>query len=236
MKKQKGLLSLLPVYILVLGGLFIVGIGGNGAITVFSENVPVENRKCVVIDAGHGGEDGGAVSCTGVSESHINLQIALRLNDMLNLLGIDTAMIRDGDYSVYTQGDSIAAKKISDLKERVRIVNNTPNAFLVSIHQNHFSEARYKGGQVFYSGTNGSRSLAAIIQEHYIATLNPGSNRQIKRADSVYLMEQIQCTGVLIECGFLSNPQEESMLRNERYQKNICCVIASSLSTYLSNT
>jgi len=236
MKKRNVFWSMLPVYVLVLCGLFILGIGGSNAVTVLSENAPIEHRKCIVIDAGHGGEDGGAISCSGIYESNINLEIALRLNDLLNLLGIDTTMIRKTDCSVYTQGDSIASKKVSDLKERVRIVNNTSNAILISIHQNHFSDKRYSGGQVFYADTAGSKALAAQVQEQFIAALNPGSNRQIKRADSIYLMEKIQCTGVLIECGFLSNPPEEARLRNENYQKQLCCAIAASISTYLSNT
>ena len=211
MKKHMGFLALMPIYILVLSILFTIGIGGSRAITVISENAPIENRKCVIIDAGHGGEDGGAVSCTGIYESKINLEIAQQLNDLLNLLGIKTKMIRDSDRSVYTQGDSIAAKKVSDLKERVRIVNNTNNAILISIHQNHFPEEKYSGGQVFYASTDGSKNLAAILQEKIVNTLNQGSKRQIKQAKNVYILENIQCTGVLIECGFLSNPREETL-------------------------
>lgn len=233
MKKTVRCASLIPVYIAVLGCLLLAAIFGSRAVTAISENAPVTGRKCIVIDAGHGGEDGGAVSCTGVYESQINLEIALRLEDLMHLLGIDTVMIRTTDRSVYTQGDTIASKKVSDLKERVRITNATENAILVSIHQNQFAESRYSGAQVFYAPANGSDMLAKALQSAFIQTLNPGSSRQTKKADGVYLMQHIECTGILVECGFLSNPTEEAKLRDAQYQQRICCVIASVCSRYI---
>ena len=188
-----------------------------------------------MIDPGHGGEDGGAVSCSGRLESAFNLEVALRLNDLFHLLGYDTRMIRTSDTSIYINGNTIAQKKISDLKERVRIVNETPNAMLVSIHQNQFPNSKYSGAQVFYAGTEGSEILAKNMQELLVTTLNPGSNRRSKQSSGVYLMEHIRCTGVLIECGFLSNPEEEYKLRTPEYQRKLCCVIASSVSGFLSN-
>lgn len=218
-------------------GLVLMGAyWGSRAVTVISERLPIAREHCIVIDPGHGGEDGGATSCTGALESNYNLEISLRLNDLLHLLGQDTRMIRDSDVSVYTTGDTIAKKKISDLKERVRVVNDTENALLVSIHQNQFSDPRYSGAQVFFAKTEGSRELAQKLQVALVTTLNPGSNRKSKACSGVYLMEHIACTGVLIECGFLSNPQEEAKLRSSDYQKRLCCVIAATLSQYLSNT
>lgn len=204
--------------------------------TVLSVNAPITNRRTVVIDAGHGGVDGGATSCTGVLESKFNLEIALKLNDFMHLLGIDTVMIRETDSSVYTQGETIAQKKVSDLKERVRIINSTQNAVLLSIHQNHFSDEKYSGAQVFYAPTEGSQLLAKTLQSSLIQNLNPDNHRQIKKADGVYLMQHIDCPGVLIECGFLSNPQEEYLLRDNIYQQKLCSVIACTLSTYLFGT
>lgn len=233
MKKRKLYISLLPLYLLVIiGGLF-VAVGGSRAITVLSANAPITGRKIVVIDAGHGGVDGGATSCTGVLESQFNLEIALKLNDLMHLLGIDTIMIRETDCSVYTEGESIAQKKISDLKERVRIVNSTKDALLISIHQNLFSDSKYSGAQVFYAPTEGSQMLAKQLQSAFIGAINPNSHRQIKKADGVYLMQHIEKTGVLIECGFLSNPQEEYLLRDTVYQQKICSVIACTVSNYL---
>lgn len=236
MIKGKQIISLLPVYTLLFVILIFGAVFGSRAVTVISENTPISNRKTVVIDAGHGGEDGGATSCTGILESQINLEIALKLDDLLHLLGINTVMIRSTDISVYTEGNTIAAKKVSDLKERVRIVNQTNNGILVSIHQNNFSDDRYSGAQVFYAPTQGSSELAQFLQDSLISNLNPGSNRQIKKADGIYLMNNADCTAVLIECGFLSNHQEEALLRNSVYQQKLCCVIAATVSSFLSNT
>lgn len=224
----------LSISLLVAVGIMILGASiGSRVVTVISETAPLENRKTIIIDAGHGGEDGGATSCTGVLESKINLEIALRLEDALHLLGINTQMIRRTDVSVYTNGNTIAAKKVSDLKERVRMVNEAEGAVLLSIHQNYFSDSRYSGAQVFYAPTDGSEELAKAMQTALVATLNPGSNRDIKKADSIYLMQNIQNTGILIECGFLSNPEEEAALRRESYQKAIAGVIAVVASNYL---
>lgn len=209
---------------------------GSRAVTVIAENTPIERKTCIVIDPGHGGEDGGAVSCTGVLESTYNLTIATRLNDLMHLLGYETKMIRTTDTSVYTKGETIAQKKASDLKERVRIVNETENALLLSIHQNNFPDGRYSGAQVFYAGTEGSQALAEQMQAAFVSTLNPGSKRMCKKSDGVYLMEHIERTGILIECGFLSNPGEEARLRDGNYQKNLCCVIAATVSKYLSDS
>ena len=209
---------------------------GSRAVSVISETLPFERTHCVVIDPGHGGEDGGAISCTGRLESEYNLAISRRLDDLLHLLGYRTCMTRTSDVSIYSTGDTIAQKKVSDLKERVKIVNETGNALLVSIHQNQFSDSRYSGAQVFYAKTEGSKELGQQMQTKLVEALNPGSNRKSKPISGVYLMENIQCTGVLIECGFLSNPQEEAMLRNTDYQKKLCCVLAATLHQYLSNT
>lgn len=228
--------SLLPVYLVVLTGFLLVAIVGNRTVDVLSVNAPIKDRVTVIIDAGHGGVDGGATSCTGILESKFNLEISLMLNDLMHLLGMDTIMIRDTDCSVYTQGNTIAQKKVSDLKERVRIVDSAPNALLLSIHQNHFASQQYSGAQVFYAPTEGSQLLAKSMQSVFVQTVNPGSNRQAKKADGVYLMQHVHCPAVLIECGFLSNPQEEYLLRTVTYQQKICSVIACSVSNFLFST
>lgn len=233
MKRHKIMRWYIPTFITVVTLAVGAACIGNQAISVLSEEQVVPDRSCIIIDAGHGGLDGGAISCTGVLESGINLQIVLRLNDLLHLLGYNTIMIRTTDISVYTDGVTIAQKKVSDLKERVRIINSTEKAILISIHQNQFSDSRYSGAQVFYAGTPGSEILAKQLQDNFISTINPGNNRQIKKSSGIYLMEHINCPGVLIECGFLSNPEEEALLRDGSYQKKLCAVIASSLCVYL---
>lgn len=205
---------------------------GSETVTTIAQSKPVVRSHTIIIDAGHGGEDGGATSCTGVLESAFNLEIALRLDDLMHLIGYDTKMIRTTDISVYTEGTTIAAKKVSDLKQRVKIVNETEGALLVSIHQNTFSDSRYSGAQVFYSKEEGASRLASAMQTLFTSCINPGSHRKSKPAEGVYLMEHIEPQGVLVECGFLSNPEEEAKLRSIDYQQKICCVIASSVSEY----
>lgn len=223
-------------YVLTIIGVLAAAQWGSRAATVIAENTPVARSHCIVIDAGHGGEDGGATSCTGRLESGYNLDIALRLNDLLHLLGYDTRMIRTADTAIYTKGETIAQKKVSDLKERVRIVEETQGSLLLSIHQNTFPDGRYSGAQVFYADTPGSRDLAEQLQTNLVTAVNPGSNRKCKKSDGVYLMEHISRPGVLIECGFLSNAEEEAKLRSATYQKRLCCVIAATVSQNLANT
>ena len=207
---------------------------GNRAVTVISQNMPPEREHCFIVDPGHGGVDGGATSLTGKLESAFNLEISLRLNDLLHFLGYQTKMIRTEDVSIYTKGETIAQKKMSDLKERVRICNETPGAILLSIHQNTFPDSRYFGPQVFYAATEGSEVLAKDLQKNLVQTLNSGSNRQAKKAAGVYLMEHVACPGVLIECGFLSNIQEEAKLRSPEYQKQLVCVIAATAANFIA--
>ncbi|MBE6984097.1 MAG: N-acetylmuramoyl-L-alanine amidase [Ruminococcaceae bacterium] len=192
-----------------------------------------KDTTTVIIDAGHGGEDGGAVSVSGICESGLNLEIALRLNDFLHLFGIETQMIRTSDISIHTEGNTIAQKKVSDIRNRVSAVENTPNALLVSIHQNHFSEEKYRGAQVFYAETDGSEALAAELQAAIVSQVDSNNHRQCKRAQDVYLMEHVSCSAVLIECGFLSNYAEEQLLRDASYQKKLAAAIGCCIFNYL---
>ncbi len=233
MGKRNNYASLIPVYTLLMVFCLVLAWVTSKAVTVWSENKPLGSGRCVVIDAGHGGVDGGTTSCTGILESRYNLEIALRLNDLMHFLGIDTHMIRTEDISVYTTGTSIAQKKISDLKERVRITNETEDGILLSLHQNYFSDSRYSGPQVFYATTEGSLELAKKLQSELNCNLSTKSNRQVKKANGIYLMQHISTTGVLVECGFLSNVQEEALLRSPDYQQKLCCVLATVVNNYL---
>lgn len=235
MKKAIKLSNLLTIYICAAFLLILIAHGTSKTVTVISENVPMSNRRCIIIDAGHGGVDTGATSYTGHFESHINLEIALRLEKLFQLLGFETSMIRNEDISIHTQGTTIAQKKVSDLKRRVGIVNEAKNSVLISIHQNYFSESQYYGPQVFYANNKESATLASRMQQELICTLCPNSNRKAKQANGIYLMEKINTTGILIECGFLSNPTEEGKLINAAYQKKLCCVIAATYSNYIND-
>lgn len=234
--KRENWVAFTPFYLLVI--ILFLGIAqfGSDTVTTIHQQRPVERTHCIVIDAGHGGIDGGATSCTGILESYINLEIALRLENVFHLLGYDTVMIRRTDESIYTQGNTIASQKVSDLKERVRIANETPGAILISLHQNTYSDSRYKGAQVFYTDNEISKAIAQSMQNNLVQVLNPGSRRKAKSAKGVFLMEHITCPGVLIECGFLTNAEEEACLRNPEYQVNLCAVIAATLSSSLADT
>lgn len=235
MSIRKDLLRMLPVYVLLLAGMIVVAFLADRSVTVLADNRPMSiNRKTVIIDPGHGGVDGGATSCTGVLESQFNLDISLRLQDTLNFLGIRTVMIRTIDESIYTEGNTIAAKKVSDLKERVRIVNSIKDCILLSIHQNYYPNSKYYGAQIFYAPTVGSRELATDMQNQLVQTLNPESRRKSKKAEGIYLLQHVNCPAILIECGFLSNPNEEFLLRSEDYQKKLCLVIAATVSRAVS--
>lgn len=233
MKKRTVVYKMIPIYVLVVMILIIAAQKGSQTVTTYVENRPIENRICIIIDPGHGGIDGGATSCSGVLESQINLQISLRLNDLFHLLGRKTLMIRKEDTSIHTEGSTIAQKKVSDLRQRVKIVNETENSLLVSIHQNHYSDSKYYGPQVFYGKGQGSGTLAQEMQTMLNKYLCPNSKRKTKSADGVYLMEKINRTGILVECGFLSNPSEDKKLNTPAYQKQLCCIIAATCCNYL---
>lgn len=192
---------------------------------------PVSGTVTFVIDAGHGGEDGGAVSVSGYPESMINLDIALKLEQILALYGVSPVMLRNEDISLHDDtATTLREKKTSDLKNRVSMVQNTDRAVLVSIHQNSFQESRYKGAQVFFAPTEGSQELASLMQPALAAALDPNNERQAKPIpDTVYLMNHITCPAILIECGFLTNPEEEVLLRQDAYQMKIASAITSVL-------
>lgn len=224
--KKYGIFYVFVCAAVLLSAALLSRLGSAIAVSSAQESAPV-----IVIDAGHGGEDGGAISVSGVRESGINLEIALRLNDMLRFLGAQTRMIRTEDVSVYTEGETIAQKKVSDIKNRIAFVRNTPNAVLISIHQNHYSEEKYRGAQVFYAA--GSEELAKALQAALIAQVDPNNHRDCKPAKDIYLMEHVSCPAALIECGFLSNYAEEQLLRDPLYQKKLAAAIAGSLLTCL---
>lgn len=232
MKRKKQMFVLVPVYLSFLFIFILIGILGSKAITVLFQSRPPTYTHTYIIDAGHGGVDGGATSVSGVLESHINLSIAQKLNDVMRLLGMQTVMIRTEDISVYTEGNSIAAKKLSDLKQRVKLVNNTPGAVLLSIHQNHFTDSKYAGAQVFHATTPDSRELAEKMQKTF--TNMTATDRNIKPVKGVYLMQEVACPAVLIECGFISNVQEEALLLSKDYQLKISGIIACSCSEYFN--
>ena len=197
------------------------------------EPAAVRRTTLLVLDAGHGGEDGGAVSLTGVPESQINLAIVLKLRDVLGLYGVDPILLREEDVSLHDEdAKTLREKKRSDLKNRVAAIEKAEGGALISIHQNTYPSGRYHGAHVFYAPTEGSQALAEHVQSSIRTALQPGNERAVKQIPStVYIMNHITCPAILIECGFLTNPEEEALLRDEDYQRRLAAVIAAAWLT-----
>lgn len=194
-------------------------------------------RPTLVLDAGHGGEDGGAVSLTGVPESTINLAIVERMDLLLGLCGRTPVVLRQSDVSLHDlDADTLREKKASDLKNRVAAVEDTEHGVLLSIHQNMFTNAKYHGAQVFFASTDGSQEWAVHTQEALRQAVDPNNERQAKPIpDTVYLMNHISCPAILVECGFLSNPEEEEKLRSESYQLQLAAALTGAWLQYEKN-
>lgn len=193
------------------------------------------SQATVVIDAGHGGEDGGAVSPAGNIESFVNLAIAKRLDAVLGLYGVDVVMLRTEDVSLHDpESSTIRQKKVSDLHNRVKRIESIPNATVISIHQNTYEgSSRYHGAQVFYTNNDLTLSFAQFTQEILRLVLDPENNRQATEIpDTVYLMNHITCPAILVECGFLSNPSEDALLQTSGYQTKIAIALAGAYLGY----
>lgn len=184
----------------------------------------------LILDAGHGGEDGGAVSVTGVPESQINLAVTLKLDQLLGFYGLPAILLRESDISLHDpSAGTLREKKVSDLHNRVSAIESVPNALVVSIHQNTFPDPAYHGSQVFFRDGEESQAVAQAISEA-LQTLDPENHRKCaKIPDSVYLMKHITCPAALVECGFLSNAAEEEKLRNGGYQTQLALCIAAGV-------
>ena len=197
-----------------------------------------EKKGTVVVDAGHGGEDGGATGVHGELEKDINLAIALELQRLLEQHQFEVVMVRDWDTDLSDQNlPTIAQRKRSDLQRRLRLAEESGDCVLLSIHQNFFTENQYSGAQVFYSANDPrGAALAEAIRASIVETLQPENTRQNKVGEGVYLLEQCQVPAVLVECGFLSNPEEAAALADPDYQKQMAQAIYNGLVRYLKET
>ena len=209
---------------------------GRGAQTLAVSAPAMSAGPTLVIDAGHGGADGGAVAGNGRLESEINLDIALKTRELCRLFGYAPVMTRDSETLDYPQEmDTLHKKKVWDQKARVELINTVPNALLLSIHQNNYPDARPSGAQVLYGAADGSKELAELTHDNLNRYLYP-ENRRVAAPISkkIYLFQQIQCPGVLVECGFLSNPGELAKLTSPSYQSTIAVILLASCLQYLS--
>ena len=209
----------------------------NIKVSVSSES-SVKSMPTIVIDAGHGGEDGGAVSESGMLEKDINLSIANDTSALFYLLGFDVTQTRKTDIALDNGEDTIRKRKVSDMKKRLEIFNSSKENTIISIHQNKFSESKYHGTQIFYSPNNPkSKQLADSIKYSVKSLLQPDNERECKKADSgIYLLKNTNNPAVIVECGFISNGEECKNLLDSQYQKQMAySITAGFLSYYNTN-
>lgn len=201
--------------------------------TVSVSDFSKEKRINLVIDAGHGGADAGTIGVDGTKEKGINLSIAQKLYDFAMVSGVSSFLVRDGDYLVYGENDD---KTRSDLYKRLDYINSINNSLLISIHQNHFEEESEWGMQIWYS-PNDSKSpiLADKILNITKQNLQPENKRLNKPSDnSYYILYKASVPSVMVECGFMSNTEENLKLQNEKYQKELAYSIMLGLNEYIT--
>ena len=203
--------------------LFFCSIFG-AAHAVSTAAAKAETRPTIVLDAGHGGE-----------EKALNLAIALHVQEELQHAGYPVVMVRDTDTAVGdTTLTTIAERKRSDIQSRAQLVNETENCILVSIHQNFFEQSQYSGAQMFYSPNNTrSAALAEAIRQSVVEQLQPENTRESKQAESgIYLLNHVDVPAVIVECGFISNPEEAELLCDSAYQQKLAAAIADGVLSF----
>lgn len=221
----------------VTGILILVSMVYAGREAVFyttGESISVgDGAMCVVIDAGHGGDDPGKVGINGVNEKDINLQIAEKVKMYLEAAGVRVVMTRETDAGLYDSGAS--NKKVQDMKRRIALIDETAPIATVSIHQNSYPEEYVHGAQVFYyDGSVQGQLLAEYIQSQMVQKVDPENSRRIKANDSYYLLKKTEIPIVIVECGFLSNSGEAEKLSSEEYQDRVAWAIHMGILQYLN--
>lgn len=220
------------------GAQYWIGQLPAGAANADSDSAPIE-LPCIILDPGHGGEDGGTVGVDGLLEKNVNLHLAQLLYDQLTLAGVPVIMTRTDDRMLYDPAaDYRGHKKMLDLRARLDIVRDTPDSVLLSIHQNAFGQAKYSGLQVYYSPHHpDSARLAELVQSAARQHLQPDNTRKTKPADSsIYLLDRSERPAVLVECGFLSNPEECAKLGDDAYLGQLSTVLFTAVCEYLADS
>jgi len=187
-----------------------------------------DEKRIIVIDPGHGGNDPGKVGSSGCYEKDINMEIAIKLKDSLEEYGFTVVLTRESDTNLATEGAT--NKKTSDMHNRVELINEAKADCFISIHQNSYTDPDVKGAQVFYySQSAESEELATVLQRFLVDKVDSDNNRKIKAGDEYYILKKTTCPGVIIECGFLSCPWEEAMLLDENYQEKLADDISEAI-------
>lgn len=201
--------------------------------TTGSSVVTGTEQVCIVLDAGHGGDDPGKIGINGSREKEINLAIARRVKLYLEANDVKVVMTRADGEGLY---DAAAEnKKVQDMKRRIAIIEEAQPLATVSIHQNSYTEEYVNGAQVFYyKDSKAGEELAALLQESLREHLNPENHRQMKANDSYYLLKKTQIPTVIVECGFLSNSREAALLSDEEYQDKVAWAIHMGIMQYIN--
>lgn len=211
----------------------MVVVAKEAARLVVSKQLSQDHSRLVVIDAGHGADDSGKVGINDALEKDINLAIALRVKELLEQQDVQVVMTREDDQGTYPKTGS--NRKIRDMKKRVEMINEARPALTVSIHQNSFSDQSVSGAQTFFfQGSEEGQFAAELLQSQMIKTLQPKKERVAKANDSYYLLKNTNYPIVIVECGFLSNPEEAEMLCDEEYQKDTAWAIHLGILQYLN--
>ena len=200
-----------------------------------NNSITANNLPLIIVDPGHGGEDGGTSSAEGVLEKDINLSISEKLDILLTLSGYNTLLTRNEDKLLYDgEPETIRTKKVSDIRKRIEIIENNPESIFLSIHQNYFTQSKYSGAQVFYSANNEESSFVAeSIQGSVKEKLQRTNERKIKKSGKeIYLLYHAQSPAVMVECGFMSNPEEAKLLGDNEYQIKMSLAIIDGLNIY----
>ncbi len=225
------------IYILSLIGLFacFALILWQGSAINASKQQALTEGPVLVIDPGHGGPDGGTVAQDGTTEAEINLPIALRMESLANLLGVETVMTRREDVSIFDpDAATVRQKKVSDLKNRADLASSIPGGVFISIHQNSLPGfPNVHGAQTFYNGREGAELWGSLLQETLNVTVNDRPKAPRKAGSDIYIMDHADCPAVLVECGFLSNPQETKTLKDPSTQTRLAVILMSSTMEYL---
>lgn len=194
--------------------------------------------RVILIDAGHGGMDGGTSSKNGTVEKNINLSIAIKLKNSLQNTGYQVVMTREEDAGIFSTNGTIRERYKEDLKNRYDLKKSSNCDMFISIHLNYFTQSKYYGAQVWYSNYKDSLSLASTIQKNFRIDVDPSNNRVQKPAKNAYrvLRENDNMPSVIVECGFLSNYEEEQKLKSDEYQEKIAKSISKSVGEFFKSS
>ena len=233
---KKSIIAIITAFLIILSAMLYLTFMANFSAAEAS-SMPI-TQKTVIVDAGHGVDDCGAIGIDGTVEKDINLDIALKLEKILKFYGFNVIMTRTQDVMTCDDGlDSLRKRKISDIHNRFELMRKNPDAIFISVHQNKFEDSSQHGTQVFYSGNDErSKELAEAIQTSVTLTLQRKNDRVVKKSGSgIYLLYHAKIPAVLVECGFISNSDELKKLKDESYRMKLAILIADGLLKYLSN-